>query len=84
MYKIYALFYRKQNRIYVGMTSNIERRVKEHRIGKNKSTKNRGDFFPIIIDECKDRVTARKRELYWKSGCGKERLKKYRKNQLNL
>lgn len=57
------------------MTNDIERRMEEHKRGKTKSTKNRGDFVLIFQEECPDRISARKRELYWKSGCGKEQLK---------
>ncbi|MEI7425937.1 MAG: GIY-YIG nuclease family protein [Candidatus Moraniibacteriota bacterium] len=57
------------------MTDNIERRIREHKNGKTRSTKNRGDFYVEIMEECEDRKSARKREKYWKSGCGKEKLK---------
>lgn len=73
MYSIYALHFEKI--IYVGMTDNIERRIREHKNGKTRSTKNRGDFYVEIMEECEDRKSARKREKYWKSGCGKEKLK---------
>ena len=73
MYNIYALYFEKS--IYVGMTDNIERRIREHRSGKTKSTRNKGVFSLRIIEECSDRKQARLREKYWKSGCGKEKLK---------
>lgn len=74
MYAIYALYF-VSGRIYVGMTSNLEQRIKYHSKQRIKSTKNRGLFIVRIIEYCPDRVTARKREKYWKSGCGKEKLK---------
>jgi putative endonuclease len=74
MYTIYGLNF-DDGRIYVGMTDNLARRIKEHKRGRTKSTKNRGDFKIIKIEECDNRVTAREREKYWKSGCGKEQLK---------
>ena len=75
MYNIYALFYEDLNRIYVGMTENLQRRINDHKRGKTRSTKNRGKFSVMIIEECQTREDARKREKYWKSGCGKEILK---------
>jgi putative endonuclease len=75
MYKIYALFFKDIQRIYVGMTGNIEQRICDHNKGRTKSTKNKGKFDMKILEECKDRKIARKREKYWKSGCGKEKLK---------
>ena len=75
MYVVYALFFEDVKRIYVGMTGNLEERIKYHKRGKTRSTKNRGTFIVKIIEECVSREEARKREKYWKSGCGKELLK---------
>jgi putative endonuclease len=74
MYIIYALVF-IDNRIYVGMTNDLERRTKEHIRGKTKSTKNRSIRKIIIIEKCKSRLLAREKEKYWKSGFGKEKLK---------
>ena len=74
MYIIYGLNF-DDGRIYVGMTDNLARRIGEHKRGRTKSTKNRGDFKIIKIEEYDNRITAREREKYWKSGCGKEQLK---------
>ena len=59
------------------MTKNVESRIRYHKRGKTRSTKNRGEFDLKIIEHCQDHTAARKREKYWKSGCGKEQLKKY-------
>jgi putative endonuclease len=75
MYFVYALFYKSGDRIYVGMTKNTGDRIRNHERGKTRSTKNRGKFIVKIIEECPDRMKAREREKYWKSGCGKEKLK---------
>ena len=74
MYIIYALKF-TVGRLYVGMTGNLKQRMADHSRGHVKSTKNRGKFEIIIIENVPDRVAARKREKYWKSGCGKEQLK---------
>ena len=58
------------------MTSNYIQRLKDHKKDKTRSTKNRGEFISKIIEECANRKEARLREKYWKSGCGKEELKK--------
>ena len=60
------------------MTSNLERKLREHRLGKTKSTKNRTIKSVQILEECKDRLTARNREKYWKSGIGREKIKRQR------
>ncbi len=75
MYKVYALFFKDLRRIYVGMSKNTNQREKDHVRGKTKSTKNKGKFVLKILEECKTRKEAREREKYWKSGCGKEKLK---------
>jgi putative endonuclease len=79
-YLVYALHSKFHQRIYVGMTSNIERRIKEHNSGQCRSTKPYLPWLLIFTEECEDRIRAREREKYWKSGTGKEQLKKLSKN----
>ncbi len=74
MFTIYALCF-ETDRIYVGMTGNLQQRISYHQRQKVKSTKHRGLFTVVIIEQCPDRISARAREKYWKSGYGKERLK---------
>ena len=45
---VYVLRSAKDSGFYVGMTSNLERRVKEHSAGQNRSTKSRAPFEVII------------------------------------
>lgn len=75
MYFVYALSSINRRYIYVGLTSNLERRIEEHNSGKNKTTKPYKPFRLIYSEKCVDRPTARKREKYLKSGIGKEFLK---------
>lgn len=75
MFIIYALYFSNGD-VYVGMSKNIELRIKEHRTCRVKSTKKyKGLFRFLIIEQCDNRIKARQREKYWKSGYGKERLK---------
>ncbi len=75
-YFIYAIKSDKDNRIYVGMSSNIERRLEEHNNGQVFSTQNFRPWVLIFFEKCgNDRKYARQREKYWKSGSGKEKLK---------
>ena len=57
------------------MTSDLKQRIKDHKRGKTKTTKNKVIIKIGIIEKCENRVIARQREIYWKSGYGKERLK---------
>ena len=75
MYTVYAILSLKDGRIYVGFSSNIERRVNEHNAGKTKSTKGFRPWKLFFTENVDSRIEARKREKYWKSGTGKEQLK---------
>jgi len=71
MFYTYALSSLERNYIYVGITSDIERRLKEHNSGKNKTTKPYRPFALIYKKE----LEARSEEKRLKSGFGKEFLK---------
>ena len=60
------------------MTSNIDERVKRHNGGRERTTKPYAPFVLIYKEGHPDRHIARKREEYWKSGVGKEKLRKLR------
>ncbi len=75
MYYVYAIKSLLRNYIYVGMTNDIERRTLEHNNGENKSTKAYKPFILIHKEQFETRIEARKREIYLKSGIGKEFLK---------
>ena len=72
----YALRSEKDSGLYIGMTSNVERRVTEHNRGYNVSTKSRRPFSLIYCEECGSRGEARKREKFLKSGTGRRLLKR--------
>ena len=74
-YVIYAIKSSVDNRIYVGFTENLEKRIKEHNQGRTKSTKGFRPWFLIYNENVETRIEARKREKYLKSDCGKEFLK---------
>jgi len=57
------------------MTNDLERRLKEHNNGENRSTKAYKPFKLIYSVEFPDRISARIKERYLKSGVGKEFLK---------
>jgi len=75
MYFVYAIKSEKDGRIYVGICADIEVRLKEHNAGKTKSTKGFVPWRLIYKEESEIRIEARKREIYLKSGVGKEFLK---------
>ncbi|MBL7883266.1 MAG: GIY-YIG nuclease family protein [Bacteroidia bacterium] len=73
---VYAILSQVKDYIYVGMTNDLTRRLHEHNSGQNRSTKAYKPFELIYKEELEDRISARKREKYLKSGVGKEFLKK--------
>ena len=75
VYYIHAIKSTIDNRIYIGFTENLEKRIKEHNQGKTKSTKGFRPWSLIYYETTETRIEARKREKYFKSGCGKEFLK---------
>jgi putative endonuclease len=59
---------------YVGITNNLPRRLQEHRIKSSKAGQLLGTFSLLHTEEFPDYKTARKREIYLKSGQGRKWL----------
>jgi len=78
MYYVYAISSKEHNYIYVGLTKDVESRVGRHNDGRERTTRFYKPFELIYSETCKTRPDARIREKYWKSGIGKEKLKKIR------
>jgi putative endonuclease len=73
---IYSIVSLKDQRIYVGISQDVTKRIKEHNSGKVISTK---AFIPwrlFYSEYVGSSSSARVRERYFKSGGGKRRLKK--------
>ena len=66
--------------MYVGHTDNYDRRINEHNIGRSKSTKYRAPFKLLFKEEYNELIEAKRRELWWKSGSGRIKLKEYFNN----
>ncbi len=75
IYYVYAIKSIKYGRIYVGLSNNVESRVKEHNAKHVFSTKGYCPWYLIYKEKVGTRVEARKREKYLKSGIGKEFLR---------
>jgi putative endonuclease len=72
---VYALKSIDKKYIYVGMTDDLDRRVRQHNDGRSRATKPYRPFKLLYSEVHADRQSARKREKYLKSGVGKEFLK---------
>ena len=75
MFIVYAIKSKVKNYIYVGMTQNLQERLCRHNSGSERTTKPYLLFNLIYSEEQNNRVDARKREKYLKSGVGKAFLK---------
>jgi len=73
---VYLLLSLKDKRSYLGSTSNLPKRLKEHERGECKSTRNRRPFKLIYQEEFDTLIEARRRERYLKTRSGRRELKK--------
>jgi putative endonuclease len=78
MFTVYAISSISRNYIYVGLTSDFKSRLERHNNGYERTTKPYAPFRLIHEEKCDNRDVARIREKYWKSGSGKEKLRKLR------
>lgn len=67
MYWVYFLYSKKAKNVYVGCTSSLSKRFKEHNKGLVESTKKRRPLFLIYKEIYSNLSLARKREKYLKS-----------------
>ncbi len=81
MFTVYSIKSIHRNYIYVGLTNDIGRRFNEHQKGQNKTTAPYKPFVLIYQENFTTRSEARNREVYLKSGIGKEFLKQLLKDQ---
>ena len=75
MWTVYVLRSVKNGNLYIGLTNNLGRRLREHNRGYNRSTKSKGPFQVIHSETFTTRQKAREREVKLKSGMGREWLK---------
>ena len=75
MFFVYVLRSEINGYFYVGMSQNVYERIAEHNRGKTKSTKAYKPWTLFFFETFPTRIEARKREVYLKSGIGKEFIK---------
>ncbi len=78
---VYLLQSIKNKEFYIGSTGNLVRRVKEHNLGLNQSTRPYKPWKLIYYEACRNRLDAKRREHYLKTSEGgrllKRRIKEY-------
>ena len=83
MYYVYFLqSISNKNWFYIGYTSNLENRLKEHNGGRVKSTKFRKPFYLLYYEAYKNKTDALMREKNLKTHQQKDLLKIRIKNSL--
>jgi putative endonuclease len=75
LFTVYAISSISKNYIYVGLTIDVQNRLKRHNSGYEKTTRSYRPFELLYSEEHQSRIKAREREKYLKSGVGKEFLK---------
>lgn len=67
MFYAYVLQSLRDKKLYIGFTSDLKRRIKEHDNGGSKSTKSRRPFELLYYEAHKSEKDARRRENYFKT-----------------
>jgi putative endonuclease len=84
MYYVYTLLSLKDHELYIGFTNNIDKRYKEHKHGKNPSTKYRNPLILIYYEAHLSKRDALRREKYFKSSKGKATLRQVLRDSLSV
>ncbi len=75
MFFTYVMLSERDNKLYIGFTNDLEKRVEEHHKGVVASTANRRPLKLIYYEACLNEEDALKREKYFKTGFGRRFLK---------
>ncbi|EKE11505.1 MAG: hypothetical protein ACD_15C00067G0003 [uncultured bacterium] len=75
MYYVYVLQSEKDGNVYVGYSTDLIRRFKEHNEGKVKSTKSRMPFILAYYEAYRGKEDATKREYFLKTHQQRDKLK---------
>ena len=76
MFYTYIIESQCNGKWYYGHTENIERRVKDHNEGLNKSTKNRGPWLLIFARSFETKIEANRFELKLKKLKNKDYIRR--------
>ncbi|MEK7125464.1 MAG: GIY-YIG nuclease family protein [Patescibacteria group bacterium] len=82
MYYVYILYSKKDKNFYTGYTHDLRRRYLEHQNGLVESTCSRRPILLIYYEAYISKNNAEQREIFYKSGRGRETLLKILKETL--
>ena len=81
---VYILLSLRDRRFYIGFTSDLKRRLAEHKQGKNISTAKRLPVELVFYEAFPAKADAERRERYFKTAKGKTTLRQMlREFQMN-
>ena len=86
MYIVYFLEHNYTNQTYIGLTTNLKRRLEEHNArGKKFTTRKQGKWVLVYAEAYRDRSDARERELKLKihGSAMNSLLKRLKKSRLS-
>lgn len=75
MYYTYILKSQKDKKLYIGCSSDLKNRLKEHDRGEVKSTKQRRPLKLVFYEAFASKEDAQRRERYFKTDKGKSSLR---------
>lgn len=81
-YYVYVLFSEKDKKFYIGFSTDLKNRFTEHIRGEVRSTKNRRPLILIHYEYFINKADAKAREVFLKSGFGRNQLKQSLKKTL--
>lgn len=74
MYTVYVLR-DSRGKMYKGVTSDLDQRLKGHKSGNTRTTRNMIDISVVYTENFEDFDTTRKKEVYLKTAAGRRFLK---------
>jgi len=75
-YYVYTLYSEKDHKFYTGYSTNLKQRLKTHFAGEVTSTRYRRPLKLIQYEYYINKQDAKAREVFLKSGFGREQLRK--------
>jgi putative endonuclease len=82
MHYVYVLKSLKDNKLYIGKSSDLKDRIRRHEAGLVPATKHRLPVKLIFYEAFDNKTDAGRDELFYKSGHGREAIKDKLKNSL--
>jgi len=77
---VYLIISKKDHSFYIGYTTNLKQRLKDHNLENNLSTKTKAPWEIVYAEAYKNKADALGREQFLKSGSGHHYLLKQLKH----